>query len=122
MGRPKKTPAAKGELERLIANQLNIWIEASLHRFGTPTKQQAVLSRRSGVGQETIRKIAEGTQTARIDSLQHIVVTLGYSLTDLFERIENTQTKESRGKERRQDDDSPGSLHPNSDGRTPKLP
>lgn len=88
MGRPRKRVQPKGELEEQLGHQLRAWMAQSLKKYQGQTRQIDVLSKRSGVGKETIRQIMNGRQTARVNNLQAITAALGRTLTELFKEIE----------------------------------
>lgn len=88
MGRPRKKVPAKGQLEERLGRQLRTWMGQALRKYGHQTRQIDVLSKRSGVGKETIRQILNGRQSARVNNLQAIAAALGWTLADLFSETE----------------------------------
>lgn len=89
MGRPRKKVQPKGVLEEQLGYQLRAWMEQALKRYPSQTRQIDILSKRSGVGPETIRQIMNGRQSARVNTLQAITAALGWSLTDLLSKVES---------------------------------
>lgn len=84
MGRPPKISTPKDIIGQVLSENIAQWLPVTFPRAPNRTAQIEALAKRSGVAEETIRRIMTGEVSPRLDNIDAIARALGTTASKLL--------------------------------------